>query len=508
VPRRADQAVVSPAPVHVVLRRRMERLYGPAMALANVVGAGVVFVFLTFFVPVTPDEQAEADARRLLNTLVFAAYILVSLVVGYWWGRRAARPLDPWLRQGRPVTPGATETALRLPGLQARINAVLWLVAAVVFGLLNTRYSLTLAVEVTGTIVLGGFTTCALGYLAAERTLRPVVGAAMAGSVAPPLRLLGVRARVLLAWALGTAVPLVGAALGLVKIGDREPLPQVAELFLLGVALLVGALAIAGAAGAVGDPVESVAAALREVGEGNLDVAVPVYDASEIGQLQSGFNAMVEGLRERERLRDLFGRQVGTDVARLALEEGVQLGGERRDVAVLFVDVIGSTGLAETLGPEEVVSRLNAFFAVVVEVVTRHGGWVNKFEGDAALCIFGAPAAVEDAPTGALRAARELIRGLAPLALDAAIGVSAGPVVAGHVGAESRFEYTVVGDPVNVAARLTDLAKADPTLVLAEESAVRRAAGEERGHWEPAGTVALRGRAAPTEVWRPRPPVS
>ena len=133
---------------------------------------------------------------------------------------------------------------------------------------------------------------------------------------------------------------------------------------------------------------------LKQVTDGDFDVSVRVYDGSEIGLLQSGVNRMAEGLRERERLRDLFGRQVGADVAERALADSPQLGGKAREVAVLFVDLIGSTGLAEEREPEEVVSMLNAFFTDVVQVVAEHGGLLNKFEGDAALCVFGAPAGI------------------------------------------------------------------------------------------------------------------
>jgi adenylate cyclase len=487
------------------LLRVLKRVYAPAMTLSNVVGAGVVFVFLAYLLPVTEQHHGDPNAQRTLNTVAFVAYLALSLGIGNVWGTRVARELREWLESSRPAGPVDRDAALTLPLRQLRVHVALWAAAAIVFGALNVSYSPQLAVEVMGTILLGGITTSALGYLVAERAVRPIVGVVMADSPDPPRRVVGVKARLLMAWALGTGVPLLGIGLGTVPLGHRpDALPTGAELFLVGVAVIVGALAISAAAGAVSDPVRSVADALREVGRGNFDVSVPVYDASEVGQLQSGFNAMVEGLREREQLRDLFGRQVGSDVARLALEQGVQLGGERRDVAVLFVDVIGSTAMAETLGPEEVVERLNAFFAVVIDVVTCHGGWVNKFEGDAAFCIFGAPAALDDASTNALDAARGLITRLSPLPLEAAVGVSAGPVVAGHVGAESRFEYTVIGDPVNAAARLTELAKTDPTRVLADDEAVRRSSAAEQQCWEPAGEVVLRGRTTPTRTWRPR----
>ena len=146
------------------------------------------------------------------------------------------------------------------------------------------------------------------------------------------------------------------------------------------------------------------AAALERVRQGDLSVEVPVDDAGEIGQLEAGFNEMVTGLRERRRLEDIFGRHVGTEVARRAMDDGAGLGGEQRVVSVLFVDLIGSTALAATRPAAEVVELLNALFECVVGATDAEGGWVNKFEGDAALCVFGAPADQPDHAARALRA--------------------------------------------------------------------------------------------------------
>ncbi len=259
------------------------------------------------------------------------------------------------------------------------------------------------------------------------------------------------------------------------------------------------------AAKAVADPVHSVRDALRRVEAGDIETQVPVFDGSDLGLLQAGFNRMNAGLREREELRDLFGRHVGEDVARAAVERGIELGGEELDVAVLFVDVVGSTQLAAENPPQEVVARLNAFFGVVVEVVEEHGGWINKFEGDAALAVFGAPLPLDNASACALAAARELARRLGDDAdgLQAGIGVSAGRAVAGNVGAETRFEYTVIGDPVNEAARLCELAKDTEAGVLASAGALERAGDEESSRWREGEPVRLRGRREETRPAAP-----
>ncbi len=210
------------------------------------------------------------------------------------------------------------------------------------------------------------------------------------------------------------------------------------------------------------------------------------------------------GLRERERLRDLFGRQVGEDVVRHALEHGVALGGEAREAAVLFVDLEGSTTMASTRDPAEVVEFLNDFFAIVVEVAGATGGWVNKFEGDAALCVWGAPLEDSDAASHALSAARTLRDRLAAERIAAGIGVSAGRVVAGNIGAAKRFEYTVIGDPVNEAARLTELAKSRPGRLLVSDAALSRAGDLEAARFERCDELVLRGRSRPTKVAAPR----
>jgi len=471
------------------------------MVLSNLTGAVDVFVFTFFLLPVRVGS--DPHRQRVVNVVVFVVFMVISTAFGQWSGRRHAAPVLDWLVSDRPASDADRGAALRLPLRQAYLNGSIWLGAALLFGALNTAFDAVGALHIAGTIALGGFTTTAIAYLLAERIMRPVVSRAMAGaSTAPPV-LLGVKPRLLLAWGLGSGLPLAGIALGLMSAGHDGQIGRGAILFLVAVALGAGFVSITAAAGAVSDPVRSVGAALRRVGDGDLDVEVPVYDASEVGELQSGFNAMVQGLRERAQLRDLFGRQVGDDVARLALERGAELGGELREVAVLFVDVVGSTTLATEMDPQEVVRLLNGFFAVVIDVVQEHGGWVNKFEGDAALCVFGAPVEVPDPATCALAAARAMAARLRDLSVDAAIGVCAGPVVAGHVGAESRFEYTVIGDPVNAAARLTELAKAAHGCVLAD-AALLRPGSPEADHWEPGESVVLRGRRTATTLARPR----
>jgi adenylate cyclase len=271
------------------------------------------------------------------------------------------------------------------------------------------------------------------------------------------------------------------------------------------VAVLLGLRALILVARSIADPVRDVVDAMAEVEHGRLGRTVDVYEQSEIGRLQRGFNRMVAGLTERDRLRDLFGRHVGPDVVRLAIETDETLSGEVRDVAILYIDLAGSTQLAATLTPREVADVLNDFFQVVVAAVDEHNGLINQFQGDAVLAVFGAPIRTDGAAAAALATARNLSVDLRRLLdVDFGIGVSAGAVFAGNIGAENRYGYTVIGDPVNEAARLADIAKSTTGRTVVSEAAIARAGDAERPRWAANGSVLLRGRPEPTETSVPR----
>jgi len=471
------------------------------VTVANLCGAGVVLVLSVWVIP--NGSVAEPGRVLAVNLAVLGGYLLLAAPLGVVWGSMRFRT-----RRGGSTV--ARQVVLHGPLRLVTVQAVLWLGAVGLSGALNATFSPRLALSVAETVLLGGITTCALSYLLSERILRHTAARVLQGQ--PPRRagLPGVTTRAVLFWALGTAVPVFGLMLTAVTalvFGD-VPVERLAVVVLSigGTALGIGLLVTLAAADAVADPVNAVRRALRRVEEGDFDVRVPVYDGTELGELQAGFNRMAAGLRERERIRDLFGRQFGEDVATVAAaSDEVRLGGEVRRVAVLSVDIVGSTGLAAHRPPAEVVALLNRLFRVVVESVGEHGGWVNKFVGDAALAVFGAPLDAPDPAGSALAAGRCLAERLAVELpeVTVGIGVSAGDAVAGNVGDVRRYEYTVVGDPVNEAARLTELAKAAPGGVLAAERAVALARNDEAARWELGEARLLRGRAEPTRLATP-----
>jgi adenylate cyclase len=474
------------------------------LLFANIAGALAVFTF----VRMASGAHLAPEVPSWLLWVGPVAPAAVLILPGYLWGHRAFTRAIAWALEGRSPSLPERFAVLREPWRQALRPLLFWVLAAVVYAGITALFgaSFTTVVRVAAGTVLGGVTTCALAYLLIERSFRPLFARVLDGVPDRRPRTPGIRLRLLLTWAVGSGVPLLAMALVLLLDGDEIPPGALAMLSLVG--LGAGFLATVASARSVAEPLDGLRQALARVRDDDLDVGLVVDDGGEVGEVQSGFNRMVDGLRERREIQDLFGRHVGREVATQALERGSGLRGEEADASAVFVDIVGSTAMAEVLPPDDVVETLNDFFDVVVRAVDGQGGWVNKFEGDGALCVFGVPGTQPDHADRALRAARLLHVGLLNLTerhpgLAAGIGVSSGRVVAGNVGTEARYEYTVIGPAVNEAARLTDVAKGREVRVLASSETVRRAAGE-AARWHDVGTVALRGRRAPTAIFAPR----
>jgi adenylate cyclase len=486
------------------------------MLQSDIIGALFVLGFLRFGLP--PEDRIQLQDLPPLNLAVFLGFLFLTFIIGAYLSLRLLIPVMRWQRRDSLFVdsePAATELArsraLKMPFYRSLISVINWCLGSIVFIVASWPVASHAAPVVAVATALGATATAIIGYLQSERVLRPVAVAALRGGVPENYRAAGVILRQVLTWVLSTGVPVLAIVLALVA-SKFQILTASAErlttpiLIMAIAALLVGLAGTVLVAMAIADPLRQLRWALGEVQRGNYNAHMQIYDASELGLLQAGFNDMVRDLAERQRLRDLFGRYVGEDVARRALERGTELGGQERDVAVLFVDLVGSTQLASNRPASEVVSLLNEFFRVVVDTVARHGGFVNKFQGDAALAIFGAPIEHPDASGAALAASRELHDELLAVLgseMEFGIGVSAGRAIAGHIGAQARFEYTVIGDPVNEAARLTELAKLEEGHVLASAISVSGALDAEALCWDVGEIVELRGRSAPTQLARP-----
>src|SRR3954469_13720572 len=204
-------------------------------------------------------------------------------------------------------------------------------------------------------------------------------------------------------------------------------------------------------------PLADLTKAVNRINAGDFDVSVPITTGDELGELAASFNQMVAGLAERERLREAFGTYLDKEVAEYILSDGFSEEGEETDVSILFCDVRDFTSFAAQAGAKEVVTRLHALFAVVVPIANRHGGHVDKFVGDGLLAMFGAPEPFGDHADRAVRAACEMANvvnfGGEP-GFRIGVGVNTGRVVAGAIGGAGRLNFSVIGDAVNVAARV------------------------------------------------------
>jgi adenylate cyclase len=473
---------------------------------ANLIGIGVVALMVTVAFP-APNVFAS-DVRWITFGIV-PAYVAAALVVGSIWGTHRVVNAMRWAIEQNPPTPDDQRNTFLAPWRLTRVVLFLWVVGAVVitttYALVNSNFipKESISISFSGIVVS---TSC---YLFTEFALRPLAAQALEAGRPPRRFAPGIMGRTMTVWLLGSAVPVFGimlAAMLFIVRQDSTPIQfAYAVLILALVSIIAGFILMWILSWITATPVRVVRAALRRVEEGDLNANVVVFDGTELGELQRGFNAMVNGLRDRERIRDLFGRHVGREVAAAAEDQELELGGEERYVAVLFVDIIGSTKMVSSKAPIEVVDLLNRFFAVIVDEVDRHHGLVNKFEGDATLAIFGAPVRLERPADNALAAARAIARRLDDEVPEcpAGVGVAAGKVVAGNVGAHERYEYTVIGEPVNEAARLCEMAKSEDGRVLASAAAVAAAGDDERRHWRLGDDVVLRGRDETTQLAKP-----
>ena len=234
-----------------------------------------------------------------------------------------------------------------------------------------------------------------------------------------------------------------------------------------------------------------------------------VKTGDEMEALASGFNAMVDGLRERDKLRATMGKYMTQSVMDHVMNGKVELGGELLTVTLLFSDIRSFTSISETMSAQELVKLLNEYFTEMVAVVMEEGGVVDKYIGDAIMAVFGAPVPKPDDALRAVRAAvrmrhalavlneKLVARGVAPI--KTGIGLHTGEVVAGNIGSEARMEYTVIGDAVNLASRLetstkelgTDVLISDDTNALLGEEFETRAVRE----------ITVKGRAKPVMVY-------
>jgi adenylate cyclase len=492
---------------------------------ANLIGAVVSFTYFSFVDQLAPPRSYEFSGAVRFFVLGFA--LLAAMV--WIWADRWSRILDPV--DGRwPTSLEARRRALLLPYALAGIVFCAWALAGLLFGVIRPLmiglFTMERAIRfIFGNTLVAGTATTALTFLLAERLWRKELPKYFPDgnlSAVPGAFRLRVRTRLLVILLLVGVLPLT--VLGVMSYRRAESLPgmdptaaaQVMGSLLLAIVFIAiaGSLAAVGlalsVAGSVATPLREVQGAMREVERGNLDAHCPVVTNDEIGAAAEGFNRMVAGLRERELLKETFGKYVSREIRDEILAGRVSLEGQAREVTILFADLRDFTPWVEATGPREVVRDLNAYFTEMDGAIRAHGGLVLQFIGDEIEAAFGAPVAHPKHPEMAVRAALDMRRRLArwnaereragKIALRHGIGIHTGAVLAGIIGSAERQSYALVGDPVNLASRIQNLNKEFNSDILVSGDTRRRL--DSRFELVPLPAVRVKGKSIEVEVYR------
>lgn len=461
---------------------------GLAPAIPQVLGS--IFNIWYNAVVIAPLLVSEPLRQRFALTVVLYNAIVYPLAIALWLRIIfSTRPVFRALVDRKPVAAHRLEQTrariINLPWIGAIISSAAWLgcIPAFIIALeatgqpIHSQLLWHLPISFVVSAFIAVTQTFFLIELASHWALFPILFRderpdRVRGSYPPSLRARG------LMWAISAGLcPIASLLLLMFAPSSPEAHPQwfsvfvgtVGVVFGLGSAILITRL--------VAKPVDELRTAFREVGEGKLDIHLPVRRADEFGALVADFNGMVGELREKERVRRVFGLHVGEKVAQEILSRDPELGGSERVVTVMFLDIREFTARAAGAAPKVAINLLNRFFQRMVAIIeNEHGGSVNKFLGDGLMAIFGLGEGNVTHADDALRAARAMLRGLTDLnaelsaaddvPLQIGIGINTGRAIVGSIGSPERMEFTVIGDTVNVASRIEALNKTAGTSLL------------------------------------------
>ena len=508
------------------LARTDWRLFTTLLA-GNLGGGLVTFAYFRNLDPLALKDVARLGlSESLYFLLAFSALFLIGRAVTAHWAGPLLRHVGPL-----PDTPEAAQLrrrALLIPVFFATLTYSGWILSALIWGvgwpLLAGHFQLGNAVRQSfGIIVVSGTLVSVFIFLATEHLWRQRLPSLLpegnlAATGAPRL---AVRTRLLVLFLLISVMPLaVQSVATLVRANTllgadaqaHEAILRNLMLVqvLLAVAGLLVAVRLAGfVSGSVAGPLRQLQAAMARVEQGALDTRCPVVSNDEIGEVSEGFNRMVAGLRDRERIRDTFGKYVSPEVRDEILSGRTPPAGGQREVSILFADLRDFTSWVESRPPEEVVRGLNAYFTELDAAIRAHGGLVLQFIGDEIEAVFGAPQSDPLHADHAVAAAREMQSRLqtwndsrrqrGERTLRHGIGIHSGTVVAGNIGSSERMAYALVGDAVNVASRIEALNKHFGTHVLV--SGTTRALLQQTHGLTAMPSVMVKGRSAEVEVF-------
>jgi len=493
---------------------------------ANVLGAFVTFIYFRF---VDPPALAHGRHPGGGELAFFVVALALLIFIGQRLGNVWMRPLTTDAPLPASLATSVRRRALQVPWAIAGLTLLGWTMAGLIWGvfypLLTGTFEPAHALRmVFGINVVAGVAATVFVYFAVEHQWRKRLPHFFPEGGVTDVRgvpRLPVRVRLLVISLLLSVIP-VGVLGVLAWNRAREALeapPATADsivanllvsvVFLAVVAIVVSIVISLFVSRSVAEPLGRLATAMAEVGRGDLTVRCPVVSNDEIGAVTEGFNHMVQGLAEREFLRETFGKYVSQEIRDEILAGRVALEGQLREATILFADLRDFTPWVEASDPREVVRDLNAYFTEMETAIRNHGGLVLQYIGDEIEAVFGAPITQPRHPEQAVRAALEMRDRLATWnaarqrtgrpPLRNGIGVHTGMVLAGNIGSTDRLSYALVGDPVNVASRIQGLTKELATDVLVSGTTRARLNGGVTLRALP--SVRVKGRTAEIEVY-------
>ena len=460
---------------------------------ANFLGGLIIFLYLSVIDPL-PVGETSVRSLEPADVVTFVIAVAVIFAGAIVLSNRLQRPIRSWqlrIESGTPASDLPLTIARRVlnwPLIGSAIIAATWLLSATFFSFFYHNPS-----NFVG-IAIGGVVTTAIVFSGSELLWRQIVPLFFPQgnlSAVPAVRL-WVQRRLLLAFILiGAITPLLLVLLtlertrALLEAANPEAILDnliLIQLFILIIGLAAGVIVAVLVARAIVEPLQSLQWVMKRVEKNEFDTWAKVTTNDELGFLSEQFNQMTAGLRQGERLRQLFGLYVSPEVARAAVETGAGLGGELVHCTVMFSDIRDFTPLTEKMPPGKLVDLINRYMAAMVSVIVKHGGMVTRFGGDSILAVFGSPLnPMHDQAGRAVAAGMEMRQALATFnkaeliagrpILENGIGIASGPVIAGNVGGKERIEYTVMGDAANLAARLQTMTReAGYPILLSDET--------------------------------------
>jgi adenylate cyclase len=495
------------------LYRKLGRRYPGAFITVELQGAFLVaagaVALLSFYYSGSKEDFLTILAITLGLTAIGVGFVLARVL-------KRLRSLKAWIggERSSEQTAEAWHVAVSLPIELIRrdfivpvVVTVITVAVAVAVLQLSWLAFFPIAIAALATAAYAG----TLHYLALELAMRPIlfdINSALDRPVRIDRPVVPLRVKLL------GSLPLINVITGLVVAaltadGGGTDALGVAVLITLFVSFTISFELTVLLTRSILRPIEDLEAATERIRQGRFDEHVPVTTSDEFGELSSAFNQMVDGLAERERLREAFGTYLDEEVAQHLISEDFEPGGEEVEVSLVFCDVRDFTTAAAEASAPETVTRLNELFECIVPIVARHRGHIDQFLGDAVLAVFGAPERIPKHADRAVQCAVELARTInsrRPGGFEVGVGVNTGSVVAGSIGGAGRLSFSVIGDAVNLAERVEAATRdtGDSVLITGET----RGLLSETIEVEPRGERQIRGYDRRVELYAPLIPVA